>query len=46
MPDMVLPWTCPDVRALHPGGLALTRAGVDPQRLDRNGDGTACGLGD
>ena len=46
MPGMVIPWTCPDVRVIFPAGLPLSQAGVDPQGLDLNRDGVACGAGD
>lgn len=46
MPGMTIPWTCPELRVLVPAGLALSSPGVDPQHLDINGDGLACGTGD
>lgn len=37
-----MPWTCMEVRTLLPKGIAVDVRGVDPARLDRNGDGIAC----
>ncbi|WP_111765975.1 galactose oxidase-like domain-containing protein [Nakamurella deserti] len=46
MGGMAMDWTCDEVRAILPDGIALSTPGVDPQRLDANQDGTACGRGD
>lgn len=46
MGGMPMPWTCTEVRALFPSGIALTTPGTDPQALDSNNDGTACDAGD
>ena len=46
MGGMTMRWTCAEVRSLFPHGIALTTRGVDPQHLDANNDGTACGAGD
>lgn len=42
-PKMAMFYTCEDVRALIPGGLATAE---DPLGLDSNKDGIACGKGD
>lgn len=42
-PEMAMFYTCEDVRALIPDGLATEE---DPLGLDSNGDGIACGVGD
>jgi hypothetical protein len=39
-------WACPEVRLTFKNGLALAKANVDPDGLDTNKDGTACGKGD
>jgi hypothetical protein len=39
-------WTCEEFRRYFPDGLVVVVTGVDPSRLDANGDGTACGPGD
>ena len=39
-------WGCAEVRAHFPEGLAVRNPGVDPQGLDPNGDGLACGAGE
>jgi hypothetical protein len=39
-------WTCPEVRVYFASGIAVRQHGVDPQRLDSNRDGTACGATD
>lgn len=39
-------WTCAEVRAYFPHGIAVRQPGVDPEHLDTNRDGTACGAGD
>lgn len=39
-------WECTQVRVLFKDGIALAKAKADPQRLDKNKDGTACGKGD
>ena len=46
MGGMAMAWTCPEVRQIFPQGIALTTAGVDPQHLDANHNGTACDKGD
>jgi hypothetical protein len=40
--DMTSAWTCAEVRAGFPQGIALTKRGVDPLNLDRDGNGIAC----
>ena len=44
MPTMKHPWTCPEVRELFPDGITVLKK--DKLRLDKNGDGVACGPGD
>ncbi|MEX5301198.1 hypothetical protein [Kocuria sabuli] len=39
-------WDCAEVRTFFPEGIAVRQAGVDPQGLDTDEDGTACGAGD
>lgn len=39
-------WGCDEVRAYFPGGLAVRSPGEDPQGLDPDGDGLACGAGE
>ncbi|MFF2243966.1 hypothetical protein ACFVTM_07255 [Arthrobacter sp. NPDC058130] len=39
-------WTCTEVRTYFKSGLAVRKAHVDPQRLDANHDGVACGAAD
>ncbi|MGZ4659968.1 MAG: hypothetical protein ACXVYB_01675 [Arthrobacter sp.] len=39
-------WTCGEVQVYFPNGITVRQHGVDPQRLDTNGDGRACGAGD
>lgn len=39
-------WECAEVRTIFRSGLAVRVKGVDPLRLDRNHDGTACGTKD
>lgn len=39
-------WTCTEVRTYFKGGLPVRKAHVDPQRLDANHDGVACGAAD
>lgn len=39
-------WTCAEVRAYFKNGLAVRQAHNDPQRLDANHDGVACGAAD
>lgn len=46
MGGMQMDWTCAEVRSVLPNGIALSKAGNDPQRLDRNHDGVGCGPGD
>ena len=40
------PWSCTEMRQTFPDGLAVRQDGVDPQGLDTNDDGTACGPAD
>lgn len=40
------PWSCTELRQYFPDGVAVRQAGTDPQKLDSNGDGKACGPGD
>lgn len=44
--QMAHPWDCSEVREMFSAGLDVRQEGVDPQKLDTNGDGTACGPGD
>jgi hypothetical protein len=39
-------WACAEVRLMFKDGLAVKVAKVDPQGLDANADGIACGRGD
>jgi hypothetical protein len=39
-------WSCAEVRVYFPKGITVRQPGVDPQHLDANRDGTACGAGD
>ena len=39
-------WECAEVRLMFKNGLTVKTAKVDPQGLDANGDGIACGRGD
>ena len=39
-------WTCNEVRQYFKTGLVVREAGVDPQALDPNADGMACGPAD
>jgi hypothetical protein len=39
-------WSCTELRKYFQDGVAVRQGGVDPQGLDRNGDGRACGAGD
>lgn len=39
-------WQCGEVRVYFPQGITVRQPGVDPQHLDRDGDGTACGAAD
>lgn len=39
-------WSCGEVRKYFRAGLAVRQAGIDPQGLDTNGDGRACGPAD
>lgn len=39
-------WDCAEVRTFFPDGIAVRQAGVDPQGLDADEDGTACSAGD
>ena len=39
-------WTCTEVRTYFKGGLPVRKAHIDPQKLDANHDGVACGAAD
>ena len=39
-------WSCIELRTYFPNGVAVRQAGIDPQKLDTNGDGRACGADD
>ena len=39
-------WTCSEVRTYFKSGLSVRKAHVDPQKLDANHDGVACGAAD
>lgn len=39
-------WSCTELGRYFHGGVQVRQSGVDPQNLDANGDGTACGAGD
>jgi hypothetical protein len=39
-------WTCTEVRTYFKTGLSVRKAHVDPQKLDANHDGVACGAAD
>jgi hypothetical protein len=39
-------WTCTEVRTYFKSGLPVRKAHVDPQKLDANHDGVACGAAD
>lgn len=39
-------WSCDELRTVFPEGITVRQKGQDPQQLDANGDGTACGPGD
>jgi hypothetical protein len=39
-------WTCAEVRVYFPHGISVRQQGADPQHLDSNGDGIACGAAD
>ncbi|SDK98103.1 hypothetical protein [Arthrobacter sp. ok362] len=39
-------WTCTEVRTYFKSGLSVRKAHVDPQKLDTNHDGVACGAAD
>lgn len=39
-------WDCGEVRLMFQDGIRLTNAKADPERLDTNKDGIACGSGD
>lgn len=39
-------WSCSELRNYFPNGAAVRQRGIDPQHLDINGDGIACGPGD
>ncbi len=40
--SMAHPWTCPEVREYFADGIAVRMPGVDPDGLDRDGNGIAC----
>ncbi|MHA7282234.1 hypothetical protein [Arthrobacter sp. TMS2-4] len=44
--SMPHPWSCDEVRLFFADGLTVRQPAVDPQSLDTNADGTACGAGD
>jgi hypothetical protein len=39
-------WTCSEVRVYFHNGISVRQPRTDPQHLDGNGDGIACGVGD
>lgn len=39
-------WSCAELGKYFQDGVHVRQSGVDPQNLDANGDGTACGPGD
>lgn len=39
-------WTCTEVRTYFKNGIIVRQSGVDPQKLDANADGIACGPAD
>lgn len=39
-------WTCDEARKYFPNGLPVRQAGADPQKLDTDADGIACGPAD
>lgn len=39
-------WSCRELREYFQDGVEVRRVGIDPQNLDSNGDGRACGAGD
>ncbi|BCW79723.1 hypothetical protein NicSoilC5_17420 [Arthrobacter sp. NicSoilC5] len=39
-------WSCTELRHYFQNGVAVRQRGIDPQHLDTNGDGKACGPGD
>lgn len=41
--SMEHPWSCAEVRRTFADGIRVRQAGVDPQGLDSDGDGLACG---
>ena len=41
--SMEHPWSCTEVRSTFADGIRVRQAGVDPQGLDSDGDGVACG---
>lgn len=44
--SMPHPWACSEVRDYFMDGLIVRKKNVDPQKLDVNDDGIACGPGD
>lgn len=44
--SMQHPWTCEELQTIFADGIKVRVSGQDPQKLDRNDDGVACGLGD
>ncbi|KQR68477.1 hypothetical protein ASF98_07460 [Arthrobacter sp. Leaf337] len=44
--SMAHDWNCAEVREYFPNGIVVRQEGVDPQKLDPNDDGMACGPAD
>ncbi|KIS27189.1 hypothetical protein TV39_11695 [Arthrobacter sp. SPG23] len=44
--SMAHDWNCAEVREYFPNGIAVRQVSVDPQKLDPNDDGMACGPAD
>lgn len=44
--SMAHDWSCSEAREYFPNGIAVRQVNVDPQKLDPNDDGMACGPGD
>lgn len=44
--SMTHDWSCAEVLEYFPNGIAVRQVGVDPQELDPNDDGMACGPAD
>jgi hypothetical protein len=44
--SMAHDWTCSEVREYFPNGIIVRQVSVDPQKLDQNDDGMACGPAD